>query len=951
MTKLNLTVDAQTLHVTRCDTTTRQVLNCTFHDGSEKPVLLADLLSDNSELDAISAVIEELVASYCHENPSSSSSSSNENSFQTLNLVFRAPGAKEAAMPADRTPMNGVFRSPLRAIHLCGALEISTFCHVQLLRQQDLVGTEPATASGQDPIRLLVEITAVEYSRKHRQQLLQQEFGSWLLEEHIEEAVIATTLMGEVCFWNRFASELYQYERQEVMGKNIMELIPAEMSQEQGMEIMGKLMTGEHWKGMFKVQRKDKSNFMAHVTDTPIMGQDGSIKFIVGVSADYTQLHDLMEQLKEFNANLESQVMERTTQLLEREKFLRLVGAAVKESDTGVLITNDQDQVIWSNDAVRHLLGTSGTTNDDEFQGVRPWELSCLSQDRVFQDFLQTSMVATKTTTTTKVPLSPPNDHDAATPAVGDGSVATTATSPSLTMEMDVRGRLPVDYLSVNVQVLHHFDEELHMITIRDESAKKLAAEAQINADKASEASRIKTEMMQMLSHELRSPLQGIMGMSSTMLEDIRLGDGIQDREIHDGISTILASSRLLLTLINNVLDLRRMESQMMQEIPLSPVSLAECLENSKGFCHPFAAQQHVQLNIVTSPLTTGGKRQRCVMGNQLRCEQVLINLITNGIKYSSQRGGLELSIRSATAQEAFQEALLAPASDVKLLSAEALKIVSEQESSSGKSVSIVSVRDHGPGIPAHESWKVFGEFSQLDLSARKDATYTGEQHGGGSGEGGGATINHSMVAQSSGTGLGLNLVLKFVTAMHGHVWFQSIPPELGGGTDFLFSLPETMDFAPVSMPRRPSETQPISNFEDVFNVLVVDDSMINLKVIGKMLTRLGVKSVETATRGSKALDYLKQQLKEQPVSSLPNLIISDVNMPEMDGFELRRQIAELNLPSHPYTFAWTANFASEVEDQSREAGFDGVLCKPVTIRDLENLLTGLLTKGMNPQC
>jgi PAS domain S-box-containing protein len=942
MTKLHLTVDAQTLEVTGCDATTSKVLNCTPHDGSEKSVQLSDILSDSSEFDALSAVIEELLASY-HENLSSDAAASNENSFQTLNLVFQAPGVQEAAVPADRTPINGVFRSPLRAIHLCGVLEIATFAYVQLLRPE-LVGTEPSTAEGQDPSRLLVEITAVEYSRKHRQQLLQQEFGSWLLEEHIEKAVIATTLMGEICFWNRFASDLYQYDRTEVMGKNIMELTPAEMSQEQGMQIMGKLMVGENWEGMFRVKRKDKSNFMAHVTDTPIMGQDGSIKFIVGVSADYTQLNDLMEQLKEFNANLEGQVIERTAQLLEREKFLRLVGAAVKESDTGVLITNDQNQIIWSNDAVHHLLGTSGTT-DDEFQGVRPWELSCLSKDRVFQDFLQTSMVATN------VPLLPPND-DAATPAVGDDTGATT-TSPSLTMEMDVRGRLPVDYLSVHVQVLQHLDEQLHMITIRDESAKKLAAEAQINADKASEASRIKTEMMQMLSHELRSPLQGIMGMSSTMLEDSRLVDGVKDREIHDGISTILASSRLLLTLINNVLDLRRMESQMMQEIALSPLSLADCLENSKGFCQPFAAQQHVQLKIVTAPLTTttttGDGRQRCVMGNQLRCEQVLINLITNGIKYSSQQGELELSIRSAMAQEAFQEALVAPASDVKLLSAEELKVVSEQESSSCKRVSIVSVRDHGPGIPAHESWKVFGEFSQLDSSARKDASYTGEQRG--AGEGGGATINQAMVAQSSGTGLGLNLVLKFVTAMNGHVWFQSIPPELGGGTDFLFSLPETMDFAPASMPRRPSVTQPISNFEDDFKVLVVDDSMINLKVISKMLARLGVKNVETATRGTKALDYLKHQLKEYPVSSLPNLIISDVNMPGMDGFELRRHIAELNLPNQPYTLAWTANFATEVENQSHEAGFDGVLCKPVTIRDLENLLTRLLTQEMNPQC
>ena len=108
-----------------------------------------------------------------------------------------------------------VFRSPIRAIHLSGPQELCCCVHL-----------EPASST-------TFFLTAMELSRPHRAQLLRREFGSWLLEEHIEKAVIATDPLGTVVFWNRFASELYQYSAEEAMGQNIMQLTPSEMTQEQ----------------------------------------------------------------------------------------------------------------------------------------------------------------------------------------------------------------------------------------------------------------------------------------------------------------------------------------------------------------------------------------------------------------------------------------------------------------------------------------------------------------------------------------------------------------------------------------------------------------------------------------------------------------------------------------------------------------------------------------------
>ena len=349
------------------------------------------------------------------------------------------------------------------------------------------------------------------------------------MEEHIEKSVIATTLEGNVVFWNRFASELYQYEKDYVLGKNIMDLTPSEMTMEQGQDIMTKLGRGEHWNGYFRVRRRDNSSFMAHVTDTPILDTDGNVKFIVGVSADYTEVHDLTDRLQKLNEDLEREVRRRTQKLVEQETQLRNVGAAINESDTGVVITDSSFSVLWSNHAVSELLSVPG----EMLQGV---ELSNIPRLRDSAEWKK---------------------------ICDEGSKKSLAHWSS---EIDVSSYLPVEWLRVTIQPMQVDSSrattsshgtgratEQWMISIHNISAEKRAEIAQSNADKMSAMNVAKTQMMQMLSHELRSPLQGIMGVTSTMLASMDADES--DSELYDEISTILACSRLLLTLINTVLD------------------------------------------------------------------------------------------------------------------------------------------------------------------------------------------------------------------------------------------------------------------------------------------------------------------------------------------------------------------------------------------------------------
>jgi PAS domain S-box-containing protein len=243
-----------------------------------------------------------------------------------------------------------------------------------------------------------------------------------------------------------------------------MNLTPSDMTQEQGTEIFSRLVKGEHWKGFFGVRRKDSTQFMAYVVDTPVLDDTGKLKFIVGVSADYTKTHNLMTELQELNANLEKEVDARTKQLMEREISLRMVGAAVKESDTGFIITDDDFSVVWVNDAVSRMFNVQ----EEEILHSLPWNLPIAYYDEGASHATDLSLLFQKQS----------------------GTFTITPTAAS-------QGRTQI--LSVSVQPMS--DSKQRMFILRDLTVEHEAASARRAAEAASAASQSKSEIIQMLSH------------------------------------------------------------------------------------------------------------------------------------------------------------------------------------------------------------------------------------------------------------------------------------------------------------------------------------------------------------------------------------------------------------------------------------------------------------------
>jgi signal transduction histidine kinase/DNA-binding NarL/FixJ family response regulator len=442
-------------------------------------------------------------------------------------------------------------------------------------------------------------------------------------------------------------------------------------------------------------------------------------------------------------------------------------------------------------------------------------------------------------------------------------------------------------------------DHSRFLVVLRDITEKKALARAEKAAEKKVLMAQAVRESMLTLTHELRSPLQGIMGMTSLVLGDPGLSD-----DTKESLSVVMTSSRLLLTLVNNLLDVRKCDANMMNDFPLSPIRVASALKEAVDFCKPFAHISGVRVQATLDSI-----KDVSVESNFLRFQQIVINLVSNAIKYTATGSTVSVGARVLTfdqVQTQIQEAVAAGTRQAP----------SDRDATNESNrVTVISVTDEGEGISKLLANRLFGMFSQLDSSPAI--------HVGG-----------SSVGQPSGTGLGLNLCLKFVKRMKGNIWFNN---NREGGSCFSFyvalasdgeqkrSLPPPRSVGPnESEVEKGLRAQSGSSSASQYRVLVVDDTMINLKVLQRMLKRIGVGKVITVDSGKKALAVLDSGEEF-------DLVLSDINMPEMNGFQLVDTIRCSGYSEKLVVVGLTADTSEQVTKMCYRSGMSHVLHKPMT--------------------
>ena len=369
-----------------------------------------------------------------------------------------------------------------------------------------------------------------------------------------------------------------------------------------------------------------------------------------------------------------------------------------------------------------------------------------------------------------------------------------------------------------------------------------------LSAESAKRASKAKDEFLASMSHELRTPLTTIIGNSEVLAES-RLSDDQRDL-----LRAIELSSRRQLALVNDILDLSKIESGKF-EVNQIPFDLQQLIDE---ITHIFSAQaQGTALEFVVRQEVSFDFQ---LLGDMQRIGQVLINLLGNAFKFAS-KGEIVLHIGQQ------QEQLC------------------------------LSVSDEGIGMSQEVLERLFRPFEQAD-----------------------GTISRRF----GGTGLGLHISKVLAELMGGEISVNSVE---GEGSCFQLAIPLQLSDAPVEE-RTHQQVSTVSRFSG--RVLLAEDTPEIQILVRRMLAKVGL-LVETVNNGKEAVDLVL-------VQSMPfDLILMDMQMPEMDGIEATATLRQLGCEIP--IVALTANVMQKHREQFQEAGCNGFLSKPIDRQALFRML------------
>jgi len=340
-------------------------------------------------------------------------------------------------------------------------------------------------------------------------------------------------------------------------------------------------------------------------------------------------------------------------------------------------------------------------------------------------------------------------------------------------------------------------------------SRKRIILELEAAKEQAFAASRAKSEFLAHMSHEVRTPMNGVLGMLQ-LLQMTELND-----EQDDYVKTATESGKSLLTIINDILDYSRIEAGKLQLIP-EPFKIREMVKTlMTSFCTAINPRLVALTHLIDDEVPN------LLIADHVRFRQILYNLVGNAVKFT-ERGAIDLLLRKRATLNA------------------------------GELLLECSIADTGIGIPSDSGESLFEPFTQ---------------------------VTSPTTRKIQGTGLGLAIVKQLVAHLGGTVHLER---NQAGGTTVTFTL-KVREAEPI-IAEKPLETAPplLSQPHRRLNVLVVEDEEINRQILHAILGKIGHRCT-IASDGQQALTLL--------VEGRFDIVLMDVQMPEMDGLETTRRI------------------------------------------------------------
>ena len=413
-----------------------------------------------------------------------------------------------------------------------------------------------------------------------------------------------------------------------------------------------------------------------------------------------------------------------------------------------------------------------------------------------------------------------------------------------------------------------------YLVAIRDiTNAYEKYLKMEQELDSAKRESKQKTDFLSRMSHEIRTPMNGIQGMLD--LAKVHIED---TEAVKSYLTKAENISQYLLQLINDILDISRIESGKMQlaEEKFDLIAMGKRLDN---MFRQTAEEKGIHWNVHMKDFTV-----RYVIGDEMRLNQVIINFISNANKFTPAGGSVDIIFRQMDILE----------NQLHLL---------------------IQVRDTGKGIREDFIDKIFHPFEQEDAS-------TARNYGG--------------------SGLGMAIVDNMVRVMNGQILVES---QEGKGTTFsvYLTLPiaeqDNMEASLGEELKLTEQKKPdVSLLEDFtlenVHILLAEDNDINAEIAIEML-RLQKAVVERARDGMEAV----QKFAESAPGKY-DVILMDIQMPNLDGWEATKQIRNMNRPDAALPiFAMSANAFVEDQRHSLEIGMNGHINKPVDFEEVRKLI------------
>jgi len=655
--------------------------------------------------------------------------------------------------------------------------------------------------------------------------------------EEINEAIGRSALVtitdtdGNILKANKLFCDLSGYSEEELIGKNHRVVSAHHHDKNFWIEFWSTIKSGKSWRGEVKNRTKDGREIWLDTVINPIMGSNGVIRQFLAIRTDIT------------NRKVAEKMVE------DRDNELRAISGTILP--VGIISTDTDGNIVLFSKGAEALLGYTA----DEMIGKTP---------AVFHDLDEVMARNAELTRELRRPVGQFETFVVISEKSGFESRQWTyikkdgARIPVQLVVSPIKNSSGVTtgYVGIAVDIRDRIDAENAILFAKE---------------RAEEANRSKSQFLANMSHEIRTPLNSILGFAEL------LSGSVQEPKQRTQVNTIITNGKILLALINDLLNIAKIEAGKM-DLELGQTDLIKTAgEVSQMFSTEIKARNlHHAVEIQKGfPLL--------FLADEQRIRQVLVNLVGNAVKFTHQ-GFVRIFLES-----------------------------SPIPNKPGYCDLSIKVQDSGIGIDSKHHQQVFEAFHQ---------------------------VLDTTTSQYGGTGLGLTISKKLVGLMGGSIHLES---EFGKGSTFTVFLPSVQILQdsvsePVSIP-----VSPVDKLKPAIQnktILIVDDFESNINLVIDYLEECPCNKL-IARGGAEAVLMARQHL--------PDLILMDLKMPGMDGWEATRQIRQIPSMENKPILACTANVIGVKESNTL---FNGFIFKPfgrtVLLEELQKYLQASENKVIN---